>query len=76
MPQDRHIAIELIEEAVTAGARYVKACAVLEVDVRTLQRWKKTLADQAWQIAQHGFRMTLTYKIELYESFHHFAQAF
>ena len=46
MPQDRHIAINLIYEAVTAGARYVKACAVLEVNVRTLQRWKKTLADQ------------------------------
>ena len=46
MPQDRHIAIKLIEEAVTAGARYVKACAVLEVDVRTLQRWKKALAEQ------------------------------
>ncbi len=46
MPQDRHIAIDLIDEAVTAGARYVKACAVLEVDVRTLQRWKKALADQ------------------------------
>ena len=46
MPQDRHIAIHLIDEAVTAGARYVKACAVLEVNVRTLQRWKKALADQ------------------------------
>ena len=46
MPQDRHIAINLIDEAVTAGARYVKACAVLEVDVRTLQRWKKALAEQ------------------------------
>jgi putative transposase len=46
VPRDRHIAIRLIDEAVTAGARYVKACAVLEVNVRTLQRWKKTLADQ------------------------------
>ena len=46
MPEDRHIAINLIDEAVTAGARYIKACAVLEVDVRTLQRWKKALAEQ------------------------------
>jgi putative transposase len=46
VPQDRHIAIDLIDEAVTAGARYVKACAVLEVNVRTLQRWKRALADQ------------------------------
>jgi putative transposase len=46
VPRDRHLAISLIDEAVTAGARYVKACEVLEVNVRTLQRWKKTLADQ------------------------------
>ncbi len=46
MPEDRHIAIDLIDEAVTAGARTVKACAVLEIDVRTLQRWKKALDEQ------------------------------
>ncbi len=43
MLKDRHIAIKLIDEAVTAGARRFKACAVLEIDVRTLQRWKKAL---------------------------------
>jgi transposase InsO family protein len=46
MSQDRQIAIELIDEAVTAGARCFRACAVLEIDVRTLQRWKKALAEQ------------------------------
>lgn len=45
MPEDRHLAIDLIEEAVTAGARRFKACAVLEIDVRTLQRWKKSLQE-------------------------------
>ena len=45
MLEDRQIAIELIDEAVTAGARRFKACAVLEIDVRTLQRWKKALAE-------------------------------
>lgn len=40
---DRHIAIELVDEAVSAGARRHKACAVLEVDVRTMQRWRKAL---------------------------------
>ena len=45
------MAIDLIEEAVAAGARRFKACAVLEIDVRTWQRWKKAseenrLADQ------------------------------
>ncbi len=39
MPADRQIAIDLIDEAVTAGARCLKACAMLEVDVRTVQRW-------------------------------------
>ena len=43
---DRHIAIDLIDEAVTAGARCFKACAVLEIDVRTLQRWKKALQEK------------------------------
>ena len=46
MVEDRHIAIELIDEAVAAGARRFKACAVLEIDLRTLQRWKKALAEQ------------------------------
>jgi len=41
------MAIELIEEAVVAGARRFKACAVLEVDVRTLQRWTKALQASA-----------------------------
>jgi putative transposase len=40
------MAIDLIEEAVTAGARRFKACAVVEVDVRTLQRWKKAVQEE------------------------------
>jgi putative transposase len=44
--QDRQMAIDLIEEAVSAGARRFKACEVLEIDVRTLQRWNKTLAEE------------------------------
>jgi len=43
---DRQMAIDLIEEAVTAGARRFKACEVLEIDVRTLQRWMKALAEE------------------------------
>lgn len=41
MLEDRKIAIDLIDEAVIAGARCSKACTVLEINVRTLQRWKK-----------------------------------
>lgn len=40
------MAIDLIEETVTAGARRCKACEVLEIDVRTLQRWKKALVEE------------------------------
>ena len=46
MVQDRQRAIDLIEEAVSAGARRFKACAVLEIDVRTLQRWQKALQER------------------------------
>jgi putative transposase len=42
---DRQMAIELIEEAVSAGARRHKACSVLEITVRTLQRWQRSLAE-------------------------------
>ena len=35
---DRRHAVELIDEAVTAGARQHKACAILELSARTYQR--------------------------------------
>ena len=34
------MAIDLIDEACAAGARQARACAVLEIDVRTLRRWQ------------------------------------
>jgi len=43
----RHTALDLIEETVAAGARRCKACEVLGIDVRTTQRWRKALQDQA-----------------------------
>jgi len=46
MEPDRQMAMDLIEEAVRAGARRFKACEVLEIDVRTLQRWNKALAEE------------------------------
>ena len=46
MEQDRQMAIDLVEEAVDAGARRFKACEVLEIDVSTLQRWNKTLTEE------------------------------
>lgn len=42
MEEDRQMAMALIEAAVRAGARRFKACEVLEIDRRTLQRWQKT----------------------------------
>ena len=41
--EDRQMAIDLIDEAVTAGARQHKACRVIEIDSRTLRRWQKQL---------------------------------
>lgn len=44
---DRQMAITLIDEAVASGARQFKACEVLGLSPRTLQRWKKSgLVDQ------------------------------
>ena len=41
---DRRHAVELIDEAVTAGARQHKACASLELSARTYQRWTQDVA--------------------------------
>tara|TARA_R110002095_G_scaffold664_4_gene3153 strand:- start:1140 stop:1610 length:471 start_codon:yes stop_codon:yes gene_type:complete len=38
-PPDRQHAIELINEAVSAGAPKEKACQALELTIRTVQRW-------------------------------------
>lgn len=39
--ESRCLAVALIDETVAAGARKFKACKVLEMDVRTYQRWVK-----------------------------------
>ncbi len=44
--EDRQMAIELIDEAVTAGARQQRACEVVEIDARTLRRWQKQLREE------------------------------
>jgi hypothetical protein len=38
---DRHTAVVLINDAITAGARRAKACFELEISDRTLRRWTK-----------------------------------
>ena len=51
-PEQRQLAITLIQEAVAAGARQHKACEVLDISARTYRRWQaqqrclKTLEDQ------------------------------
>ncbi len=40
-PEDRAYAVMIIGEAVITGARKVKACEVLEITVRTVQRWEQ-----------------------------------
>jgi len=46
MPEDRQMAIDLIDEACVAGARQARACAVLEIDVCTLRRWRRQQRDE------------------------------
>ena len=36
----RQMAVSLINEAVDAGARCFKACAVLRISMRTFKRWR------------------------------------
>lgn len=43
--EDRAECIFLIEEAVLAGARKVKACEILCLEIRTIERWEKTPKD-------------------------------
>lgn len=43
---DRCDAMQLIDAAVQAGARQARACAVMKVTARTLQRWRHTPADR------------------------------
>ena len=49
--QEREKAVYLIEEACKTGARQNKACALLGITERTLQRWKNT-ADQSIGVCQ------------------------
>ena len=52
----KQMAIELINEAVSAGARQHKACAVLGVSCRTMRRWQATpddLEDKRGQANHH-----------------------
>lgn len=39
-PKDRQEAVNLIQDAITEGARLIKCCEVIEISVRTYQRWK------------------------------------
>ena len=40
LPTDRQCLLETVEQAVEAGARMEKACAVINISPRTLKRWK------------------------------------
>lgn len=45
-PSDRQQALQLIDEAVTGGARLTRACATLALTSRTVQRWRRVPADR------------------------------
>jgi len=40
-PEQRANALALLDEAVTSGARLVKACKILGIAARTVQRWRQ-----------------------------------
>ena len=46
IPEDRQMAIDLIDEAVTTDARHHKACEVIEISTRTLCRWQQQLKEE------------------------------
>lgn len=58
----KQMAITLIHEAVDAGARRHKACAVLGISCRTLRRWHaaQDLADQRQRPTQRDYAHALT----------------
>ena len=43
---DRAECIFLIGEAVSAGARKIKACEILDLEIRTIERWENNLEDR------------------------------
>lgn len=43
--QQRQEVVQLVEEAVIAGARRQKACEIIGLSIRTLQRWKPSGVD-------------------------------
>ena len=43
-PEDRRKALEILDEAVTAGARAREVAALLGVGLTTLQRWRRQFA--------------------------------
>lgn len=44
-PSDRRDVLRVLDEAVAAGARLAPACAMLELSIRTIQRWRQTTED-------------------------------
>ena len=58
--EQRTLAIELLEEAVGAGARLFKACDILEISVRTYYRWKNNSSGDKRKGAEKSVPRKLT----------------
>ena len=59
----KQIAVNLIEEAVDAGARRHKACAIMGISCRTLLRWqaaREELADKRQQTNNRHYAHALS----------------
>ena len=52
--EDRTNCISLIDEAVSKGARQAKACNILGISIRTLERWRKQPEKQDMRKGSHS----------------------
>ena len=57
---DRGVAVELIDEAVNSGARCWQSCEVLDVSIRTYQRWKRHTPEDRRKGASRTIRRKLS----------------
>ncbi len=51
-PSDRREVLSILDEAVAAGARLAPACAMLQLTLRTVQRWRRTPEDKRPQASR------------------------
>ena len=64
----RRLVLRLVDEAVAAGARQARACEVLDLSVRAVQRWRYDLEDRRRGAAEPANRLTPQERDEVIET--------